>query len=121
MASVSAANGCRRAARNASRGLVTVSVESSAHRHSPLEADQNPCRTNIDFSLSSDAARLASEGKARRSATRKPLRHFTQVVTGVADGAIDGLKMGPVVIPCVVGDGLLDGSQRRHRRTGLAL
>ena len=63
MASASAANGCGRAARNASLGLVTASAESSAHRHSPFAGDQNPCRTNIDVSPSSDAARLTSEGK----------------------------------------------------------
>jgi hypothetical protein len=45
--SAAAANGCGRAARNAWLGLFTVSSESSAHKHKPFKADQNPCRTSI--------------------------------------------------------------------------
>src|SRR6516164_4737635 len=46
-----AAKGCGRADRSAWLVLVTASSESSAHKHSPSRAAQNPCSTSMVDSL----------------------------------------------------------------------
>jgi hypothetical protein len=90
--SVDAANGCGRAARIAWLALFTERAESSAHNRRP-SVDQNPCRTNIDVSLSEWRGQANERsGRCRRAAPniRPSSRELVTCGIGGAAGDADG-------------------------------